>query len=302
MLYSFNFYSDEVSVKSGKLSILLPNLFKIPRPVIDAKSPIIISGNLLQLGEVHMLPIVQGLEPRIDQETKIKMYAALGGASILNRLLNTNPKDYGKLIWTPCQEMALWIGTINYDDSLEELINVFVKTRFGNVAVERDTSMRELVTLSEIVGLYRSRKVKSNLRAQDVGSEMVSISSDQELLEAVKLMFQKRVRRVFLKSSTHRNDNLEYVSDRDIIRFLFSPDRLEVAKKSPELWVTAKLSELDSNMAQPIADEKTINQASLEIGDKIGECLVCKESSKVVSRWDIVVKPFHRGNYEIGEA
>lgn len=286
--------------KSAILSALLPNLFKTPRPVIDAKSPIIISGNLLQLGEVHMLPLVQGLEPRINQETKIKMYAALGGASILNRVLNTEPKDYEKLIWTPCQEMPLWIGTVNYDDSLEDLLNVFVKTRFGNAAVERNTSMRALVTLSEILGLYRTHKITSNLRAEDVGSEMVSISSDQDLVEALGLMFNKRVRRVFLKSSTHRNNNLEFISDRDIIRFLFSPDRLEIAKKSPELWIKAKLSELDSNMALPIADEKTINQASMEIKDRIGDCLVCNTSLRVVSRWDIVVKPFTHGHYELG--
>jgi CBS domain-containing protein len=288
-----------VTGRSAKLSTLLPNLFKIPRPVIDAKSPIIVSGNLLQLGEVHMLPIVQGLEPRIDQETKIKMYAALGGASILNKLLNTPPRDYGKLIWTPCEQMPVWIGTVNYDDSLEDLLTVFVKTRFGNAAVERSAPMRELVTLSEILGLYRTNVIASNLRAEDVGSEMISISSDQDLLEAVRLMFRKKVRRVFLKSSTYRNSNLEYISDRDIIRFLFSPDRLEIVKKSPELWVKAKLSDLDSNMAKSISDGKTINQASLEIGDKIADCLVCNESLKVVTRWDVVVKPFVKGHYEL---
>lgn len=286
-------------LKKTKLSMLLPKLFEIPRPVIDGKSPIIISGNLLQLGEVHMLPVVQGLEPRMDPETKIKMYAALGGASILNKLLNTDPKDYEKFIWTPCQEMSLWIGTVNYDDSLEDLLNVFVKTRFGSAAVERNTTMRELVTLSEILKLYREHKITSKLRTEDVGSDMISIPSNQDLMEAVRLMFRNRVRRVFLKSSTHRNDNLEFVSDRDIIRFLFSPDRLEIAKKSPELWTNAKLSELDSNMAHLIADEKTINQASLEIGDRIGDCLVCNKSSKVVSRWDIVVKPFVQGHYEL---
>lgn len=285
--------------KPAKLSTLLPNLFKIPRPVIDANSPVIISGNLLQLEEVHMLPIVQGLEPRIDQETKIKMYAALGGASILNKVLNTFPKDYGEVIWTPCQELPVWIGTVNYEDSLENLVEVFTKTKFGNVAVEAKPSARTLVTLSEILGLYRSHHITSNLRVVDVGSEMISISSDQDLVEAIKLMFQNRVRRAFLKSSTYRNSNLEYVSDRDIIRFLFSPDRLEIAKTSPELWLKAKLSDLDSSMAQRIGDRKTVNQASEEIGDNIGDCLVCSESSRVVSRWDIVVKPFTQAHYEL---
>ena len=90
---------DQQSIQS-----LFPNLFKTSRPITPGTNALIISGSLLHLEEVQMLPIVQGLQPKTDPTTGIKMYATLGGYSILNAVFKTKPKDYFKLLWSPCQE------------------------------------------------------------------------------------------------------------------------------------------------------------------------------------------------------
>jgi hypothetical protein len=283
---------------SPRIFDILPNLFSISRPIIAGNSPLIISGNLLHLEEVHVLPIVQGLQPRVDENTKIKMYAVLAGYSVLERIVKTNPVEYSKLIWAPCNDMPTWIGSLKYTDSFEQLLKIFELTKFGDAAVEGTLRVPALVTLTEILGLYRDHVIKSNLRVSEIGSEIISLPGETKLLDAIGDMFEKRVRRVFVQSD-HAQDGatLESISGRDIIRFLFSPDRLEIAKKTPDLWVDATLGEINPSSAKTIHDGKTVNQAASEIGKEFDSCLVCEPSLKVVTRWDLVMKPYQKKDY-----
>ena len=57
------------------------------------------------------------------------------------------------------------------------------------------------------------------------------------------------------------------------------------------------LSEIETSEAKIIHDGKVVNQAAKEIGDGVDDCLVCEDGKKVVSRWDIVMKPLKANNY-----
>ena len=78
---------------------------------------------------------------------------------------------------------------------------------------------------------------------------MVEISPESNLMDAVRMMFQKRIRRVFLTGGKE-NSVFPFISSREIIRFLFSPLRLDAAKKNPERWVDAKISEIPDERRQ----------------------------------------------------
>jgi hypothetical protein len=282
---------------------LFPDLYKIPRPIITGSSVLIISGNLLHLEEVQMLPIVQGLQPKIDPITKIKMYATLGGYSVLSAILKTNSKDYNKLLWLPCQDIPVWIGSLKYVDSYSDLLKVFELTKFGDAAIEGSGSFPALITFQEILSLFRSGVIKSKLRVSEIGSEMIKISPESTLLDALRLMFEKRVRRVFL-SGRFRTDSVEvfpFISSRDIIRYLFSPERLELVKRHSELWTDAKLSEIEASYAKEIHSGKIVNQAASEIGNGVDDCLVSHDEKKVISRYDIVMAPWKAKSYSFGE-
>jgi len=284
---------------------LFPDLFKIPRPIISGSSALIISGNLLHLEDVQLLPIVQGLQPKFDPVTKIKMYATLAGYSVLKAVLKTNPKDYYKLLWLPCQDIPVWIGSVKYNDSYSDLLKVFELTKFGDAAVEGSGSFPALITLQEILTLFRTDVIKSKLRVSEIGSEMIKISSESTLMDALQLMFEKRVRRVFLTGrgkGTALQHAFPFVSSRDIIRFLFSPARLELAKKHPELWADAKLSEINGGYGKEIYSGKIVNQAASEIDDGIGDCLVSHDEKRVISRYDIVMVPWKANSYSFTEA
>ncbi len=188
---------------------------------------------------------------------------------------------------------------MKYTDSYHQLLRIFELTRFGDAAIEGRMSVPSLITLQEILPLFRSGLIRSRLRLSEISSEMFQISADCTLLEALNLMFEKRVRRVFLSDVPKREPSelaFPFASTRDIIRFLFSPARLEIAKKDAERWTEARLSDIDVSYAKRIHSGKIVNQAANEIGDGIDDCLVT-DQNKVVSRWDIVMKPWKANNY-----
>lgn len=286
---------------SPSIASLMPDLLKIPRPTATGSNPMIISAEMLEVKQTPILPFVPWLQPKIDPSTKIKMYAAFAGFSVLNAILKTDPKDYMKLLWRPSQDFSVWIGSVEYIDTLDDLLKVFDLTKFGDARVEGSEDIPALATFQDVISLYRNNVLKSTLRVQEIGSEMVEISPETYLMDVIALMFQKRMRRVFLTGTEKKNSIFPFISSRDIIRFLFSPSRLEVAKKDPESWSDAKLSEIGATEAKVIHDGDVVNQAAREIGDGADDCLICEDSKRVVTRWDIVMKPWKADNYSFGE-
>jgi len=248
-----------------------------------------------------MLPIVEAtskIDPmtRIDPHTGMKMYASLGGYSVLNAFLKTDPKDYAKILWRPSQDFPVWRGSVKFTDTFDDLLKVFDATKFGEIAVEGSRNFPALVSLQEVLLLFRNNTIKSALRVSEIGSDMIVVSSESTIIDALKVMFQKRIRRVFLSDET-KNTGVSFISDRHIVRFLFSPMGLERSQKDSTHWVDAKLSTIEGSEAKIIHDGKIVSQAATEIGDRVDDCLVCENSEKVVSRWDIVMKPWKANSY-----
>jgi hypothetical protein len=201
-----------------------------------------------------------------------------------------------ELIWEPCRDFALWIGSVKYTDTLSDLTKVFDLTKFGDAIVESPENIKALVTIQDVLLLYKSNIMKSTVSVSEIGTDIVAVQHDSGILHALRVMFQKGVRRVFLEDE-RKNSAFSFVSSRHILRFLFSPARLEMAKTNPESWVDARLSEVGWSDARVIRDGKTINQAAREIGNQVDDCLVCEPTNMVVSRWDLVMKPWKMNSY-----
>ena len=277
--------------ESPRISTLFPDIFNVHSPITVGSNALIVSASLLSLKEVQILPMVQGLQPVVDHETKIKMFATLGEYSVLEAIGKSEPRDYLKLLWTECDEVPTWIGSVKFSDTLDDLLNVFQRTKFGNAAIE-DESMGHpgLVTLKDIVSLYRSGRLRTSVRVSEISSERVSTPLDSTITDALQLMFKKRIRRVF-----HAGYDLQFTSSRDIIRFLFSPQKLEAVKKTPGTWLDARLSDFVPSRANSVPDGAPIIEAARQIGDGVDDCLVCESNQQIVSRWDIVMKPWEEG-------
>ena len=274
------------------ISELFPDLFHFPRPVIAGSNPLIMNASLLILGDVPMLPIVGGREfpPVQDNEMKLKKYAAIGGHPVLEAIMKADPKDYQKLLMTKSQDMPIWIGSVKFTDTLDYVLNVFDKTGSGNAVVEADDHEPTMLSLKDVVMLFEKDKLKTDARVFEVSSQKVSMPNDTTITSALKMMFSMNIRRVFV--SGNRSDKLRFVSSRDIIGYLFSPQSLDLCRNHPESWLSEKLSNIPSSDAGLVSSNATLNEASRLMGQESDACLVSRETDRVISRWDIVMKPW----------
>ena len=275
------------------VSSILPGVFKLHRPIADGNSPLIHAGFVLNTSDVHILPIMKGTRPRRDKRTGLVLHAALGGYSFLWAFMRTRPKDYYDLLQTPSRKIAVWIGSVDFDDPITDLLRVFEATKFGAARVN-DHAMHTVVTLSDLIGAMRNRSLVSEMRVEEVGSKPVSISPDAEIREAIRLMLKYRVRRLFPKGRPK-----EFISSRSIIEFLFTPERLRVVRRRPDEWCDGKVSVLGTRSARVVAPTASLNEAAWMMGDEPDDCLV-SDGGLVISRWDLLMKPWKLGRLSPG--
>jgi CBS domain-containing protein len=192
----------------------------------------------------------------------------------------------------------VWIGSANYEDEFESLFKVFEITRFGDAIIDRGEDTHALLTLTDLVNLLRQGIIRSNVTAAEISSKIVSIPNDTPLIDAIKMMFQKRIRRLFIDN--HLRD-YEFISSRKIISFLFSPERLQSAKDKPEHWLDANVSDVDLTRAEIVDDNFSTNKISRLMGNDLEDSLVTMKGKGVVTRWDLIIKAQKKTGFKINE-
>jgi CBS domain-containing protein len=275
------------------LSKLFPSLFSIPRPITTPDIPVIMAASILSTYEFPILPITKAGAPQEVEKKGIKLFKAIGGQQIIRLVLESKPSEYYKILWSPCTKATMWLGALEYRDSFEKLLRTFEVTGFGDARVNARAPPHALVTLEEVVSLYRERKLKCKLEVNEVASRIVFADPDTRLVEAMRTMVDKRIRRLFL-----RGEEGVFVSDRNILAFLFSPKALAVARRAPDLWTDESLSSLPSTKASVVSPQAKVE----EVGSKLGagrEVSVLSDGASLVSRWDLVMKPWKKGQLRL---
>ena len=81
-----------------------------------------------------------------------------------------------------------------------------------------------------------------------------------------------------------------FISDRTLIAFKFSPERLEIARNDPEMWIKEEVSKLDTKTPGKCYDG-SLDAAAKVLGPAPDDYPMTEEW-RVISRWDLVVKPW----------
>jgi len=265
----------------------------MPRPITTPDVPVIVAASILSVYEAPMLPIVKVGDSPTREKEGVALYQAIGSQPIIRLLTETKPSDYYKILWNSCTTTSIWIGSLGYDDSLDALLRIFLMTGFGDAKVDAPPSPPALITLGEVVALYRERKLRCGLGVNEIASRAVLVEPDMSLLEAMNLMCEMRIRRLFLRERAG-----EFVSDRNILAFLFSPKGLKIARDAPESWTDLRLSDIDSMFARLVSPDATVEDVGrmLEPGRDV---FVLPDSDSLVSRWDLVIKPWKAGKLNL---
>ncbi len=268
--------------KLMRIGEALPNIFKKTYPVLEHGTQMLLAVSLLRFHQIDALPI--GFKPR-----QKKKYAVFG-FSCLAKLQETSPKDYGKFLEMPCEKASLELATVDVDDTIEDLLKVFQKTRFGFAWIESER-LGGFASLRDLLELYKSGLIYTKMTMEQVASPIFSMPADSSLKTVLQEMFNHRYRRIFVSNEK------SLVTDRRIISYIFSASRLTETTKKPEILLDVKLGDLDKMEPVPMDGRTSITKAALSMRDTAEECLICDKG--VVTPWDLVMKPLIGGELVI---
>ena len=270
-----------------RISELLPGLFEVDPPTVNGDDPVILTGSLLKHNDVHFLQAGEKI-PRLRIGTEgVTLYPAFGGYGILKKIADSDPGSYYQTLWTKSADVPVFIGSREFEDSFDTVLEAFSVTKFGGARVTHG-AQEAFVTLEDSVRLVGERKLSTNMLAGEVSSIPVAIAGDSPVVDAVRKMISENIRRLFIQGGKGK-----YISDRTVIDFLFSKKRLEAARDRPETWLDGKVSDLEAKSPGECGSGD-LDLAADVIGPAPDDCLLTDEL-RVVSRWDIIVKPWRAG-------
>jgi hypothetical protein len=268
-----------------KIRDALPHVFNRAYPVLDPKMPMLPAVSMLRFQQIDGLPLVI--------ESKSARPRALHGYSLLKRLLALGHGNFWSFIEKPCEDAAQSIGTVPANQDIESLLDLFQKERFGFAWISDTDESGVPVSLADLLELFKSGTLESDLQIKDVGSPEFSLPAMTPLRKALLFMFSHRFRRVFLAAGG------AFVSDRSIISHLFSPSVLHDLAANPDSLLEMPIAEIEKAKPRRAPGRTSLKAAASTLGGDIGACLTSR--GLVVTPWDIIMKPWAAKKLRINE-
>lgn len=259
-----------------KIRDALPQVFNRAYPVLDPKMPMLPAVSMLRFQQIDGLPLVLDVAAARPR--------ALHGYSLLKRLLALSQGGFWKFIERPCEDAAQSIGSVSADESLDRLLEVFLKERFGFAWISVTERTGVPVSLADVLELYKTGTIESDLQVKDVASPVFALPGMTPLRKTLLFMFSHRFRRVFLSAGG------AFISDRSIISHLFSPAVLHDLAANPDGLLEMPIAEIEKSRPRRVPGRTSMKAAANTLGGDIGQCLTSRGT--VITPWDIIMKPW----------
>ncbi|MDG6988573.1 MAG: CBS domain-containing protein [Nitrososphaerota archaeon] len=274
-----------------RLNEAVPELFGRVVPTVEQGTFNVIAGTLLDIPRREVL-LISSTDDGVRYLSRGGKWMAFAGYPLLEMMLATEPKDLYRLLFQPCESASVFLDPVR-SDGVAAVLDAFQRTRFGYALVESAESFG-MVTLADALLLYQEGLFSTGLRLRDVASSPVfSLPGSASLREAVRQLFRRRVRRVRVEGSNR------FVSDREILAYLFSPARLRTVKDAPEKMLEATLQDAGGTEAVEADGGARVKNAADAIKPGSGVCLTVEGGAGVVTPWDLVMKPWEAGELKM---
>ena len=234
--------------------------------------------------EVHLLPAGQNLRPLKLEAPGMVLYPAFGTYGVLKKVGESGPEKYYEALWDKAAEVPVWIGSCKFSDPLDDVMQSFSVTKFGGARVTNRGS-EALVTLGDVAGLIAEGRLTTGMSTRDVCTIPIGIGPESPIIESIKKMVSKNIRRLFVEGQRGR-----FISDRTLIEYMFSPERLEKARDRPETWIDEEVAKVPTKTPSKCRSSD-LDDAARDLGPSPDDCLMT-EDWRLVSRWDLTVKPW----------
>ncbi len=263
-----------------KIGSAIPRLLERKYPTVRPSYPLLTVLYLLRIQDIPAVPIVgDGKAPR-----------AVFGFSVLPKMMDLTPKTFDAYLSGPCEAASDELESFSMDDDVEDLLESFERTKLGVSLVSgkaRGQPHATLVTLVDLLRLYKTRQFTSDMLVEEVGSPIVALPGKTSVRDAVQTMFRLKVRRVFISGERM------YISDRSIVERVLSPASL--VRSAGEEGIGALKAEIETlKKTSPIEVQKgtSLQSAALRLRSDWGPCLTVQGEDRVLTPWDVIMKPW----------
>jgi hypothetical protein len=270
-----------------KIGSALPRLLERKYPIVKPSYPLLTVLYLLRIQDMAAVPVT-------EDGTKRR---AVFGFSILPKLIELTPKNFDAYLQGPCERASEDLGCFTMNDDVETLLDEFKKRRLGVSLVcgeVRGEERTSLVTLVDLLRLYKTKHFTTDMSAVDVASPILAMPGRSSVREALQTMFRLRQRRVFISGEPM------YISDRSIIERYLSPASLIRDRDGPDTGVLdGRIDGLKKTAPIEVALRTSLQSAAIRLRSEWGPCLLIKDKGAVVTPWDVIMKPWEAGRLTI---
>jgi CBS domain-containing protein len=263
-----------------KIAAALPRLLERRYPIVKPSYPLLTVLYLLRIQDLAAVPIADN-----GKGTR-----AIFGFSVLPQLMDLSSKALDQYLTGPCGAASEELGSFDMDDDVEDLLDSFEKTRLGVSLVNGRVTGEQratLVSLADLVRLYRTKQFASDMTVDEVGSPFITLSRRTSVRDAVRTMFKLKVRRVFISGER------VYISDRSILERVLSPATLVQTPGAKEMGVfDARIESLKKSPPIEVAPGSSLQSAASKLRSESGSCLTVQGKDVVLTPWDVIMKPW----------
>ena len=270
-----------------RLGSALPFVLNRQRAIVKPDFPLITVLYLLRMQDLAGVPLTSD-----NNECK-----AVFGFSSLERLVRMGHRRFASFVQEPCVKASDRLDSLTVDQELGELLDSFKSTKLGCAALRSSHSRRKwsLVTLADVLTLYGTGLIRTDMVAEDVASPIFAMPGDASIREALETMLEHQYRRIFVEREGC------YISDRSIIDYILSPEGLDSLVFEPRRDpLAAPMTELWSTGPVAVGQRTNLGDAALKLQKHGAECLVVR-GGKVITPWDLVMKPWLAGKLLVAE-
>ncbi len=274
-------------LRSLKIAQAFPGILERQYPIVKGGYPLLTILYLLRMQDIDAVPI--------SPVTKSRARAVFGLSS-LPLFMNLAPERFAELLRGPCEAASDELSLLNVEDELDSLLEAFESKRLGFALVcDGGRVMRAgLVSLPDVLALYGRGSIKTSITIDQIGSPVFAMPGETTIHEALRTMFEKKQRRIFISGEG------TYISDRTIMAYLFSPVFLEErgrgSTRDPLSTQIASVGRLSPAVVGP---KTSLKAAAGKLAKDRGGCLITSDRERVVTPWDVVMKPWLSGKLVI---
>lgn len=264
---------------------LLPWVLQNVSATVSEDLQLMSAGILMTFRQIDFLPVVKGMNV-------VGRFAGIHVVSNLEKVRDGGIwRLVAKKVGDVCDRSVPHVGS---KDSLLSVLNSMNDAKFGHGCVlEKNGELVATIALKDIIRYLSDLNDKAGLQVKEVASPTISMRGEASITDLLNTLLTKRIRRILVTGLK----NHVIADDKILARQAFSHEGLLAMRYTPKVFFERQLSSLALAEPGSIKGEQDVAEAWPLIYESPAECLLVEGENKILTPWDVVMKPYALGKF-----